>query len=64
MKLTGKRGLGLLLALMILLMMPVNVFAEDAENGKVPKTGWRYVKGYKLYYDNEPLHRQLQQLPE
>ena len=53
MKLTGKRGLGLLLALMILLMMPVNVFAEDAEKGKVPKTGWRYVKGYKLYYDKK-----------
>ena len=51
-KLMGKRGWGLLLAL-VLLLTPVRVSAADADAGEAPKAGWRYVKGYKLYFDKK-----------
>ena len=51
MKLRGKRGWGLLLALILAFCLPLGVSAADAEPEKPAKSGWKYVKGYKLYYD-------------
>ena len=53
MKLLGKRGLGLLLAVLLAVLLPVNAFAADKSQTKSTKAGWRYVKGYKLYYDKK-----------
>ena len=53
MKLVGKRGLGLLLAVLLAVLSPVNVSAADKGLAKAPKAGWRYVKGYKLYYNKK-----------
>lgn len=51
MKLLGKRGLGLLLAILLTVTLPMSVSAADKNLSQVSKAGWRYVKGYKLYYD-------------
>ncbi len=54
MKLLGKRGLGILLSFMLALSLPLCASAADAAEGtpaKPAKGGWKYVKGYKLYYD-------------
>lgn len=55
MKLWGKRGLGLLLAAILALLLPVSASAanENAEQASKSKAGWKYVKGYKLYYDED-----------
>lgn len=50
MKLSGRR-LGLLLALLLAVTLPVSAFAADKNSSQISKAGWRYVKGYKLYYD-------------
>ena len=53
MKLGGKRGLGLLWAVLLAVLSPVTVSAADKGLAKAPKAGWRYVKGYKLYYNKK-----------
>lgn len=49
----ARRILSLLLAVILIAVLPVNVSAADKKSKQKSKAGWRYVKGYKLYYDKK-----------